>query len=516
MNAVRQDVAERAKSAIEYIRERGGMLWSENGQLRYRMPKGALEPDIMEALRASKPQIMKLLDATDHPVQAGRPGRALAPLTFSQLAHWTLYNLGEKQGIRQVASVTRLRGRLNIDAFNTSADALVRHHDALRTRIVSIDGQPMQEIAEHIHYKPQMADLRGMNESQCAAEVQRVINEAILGPVDLARDALFVMRLLTVKADEHLVIMAMEHTISDAASMNILSRDLLLGYEKAMQGQAPSLPPVHVQFADFSAWQRSTLPAWLERHGEYWQQVVAQSGRLRFPADASLSPAAARPGWEIAYFDIERELRAELAAWCRQRRTTMVMAAFTAYIAVLMRWCDATNAVVPFQSDSRTLAKLENTVGFIASLLYFRIQLTGRESFLDLLALVEDEYCRATEHADSCYLESRVPRPDFTRNGCFNWIPQGAATSTTVLDGADALQVEPMTFQSPMRRRIEKDCEPSVVLFDSGDGVRGGVYFPLSRFAIETMNRFGQGYLESLRTLLRQPESLVKDPPAIQ
>ena len=71
-----------------------------------------------------------------------------APLAFSQLAHWHLYRLAERPAIRQIASATRLRGRLDLEALQESIRVIVRRHDALRMRVVDLEGAPIQELDE--------------------------------------------------------------------------------------------------------------------------------------------------------------------------------------------------------------------------------------------------------------------------------------------------------------------------------------------------------------------------------
>lgn len=506
----------RIADVLGYVRKKGVRLWSENGELHYRAPKGALTQEEIERIRVSRGQIVALLEKaaaaeTTEPKLEPLLRLDRAPLAFSQLAHWHLYRLSERRAIRQIASATRLRGRLNVDALQKSVAEIVRRHDALRTRIVVLDGVPTQEISKSGDCALRVDDLTGLSEILREAEILRLIEQHIMEPIDVAVGPLFGARLLRLRDDEHVLIMAMEHMISDMFSMNILLRDLFTAYMQAVKGRAFSLPAIPVQFPDYAIWQMNAQKLWIEKHGAHWNERLAACTLLRFPEDQSLQ-AATRLGWGTIPLQIGRSLKAELREWCRVRRTTLVMSVFTAYVGLVLRWCDASESVIRYQSDGRASPKVENTIGYFASALYLRIGLLEDDSFADLTNRITEEYCRAYEHADSSYMVAQVPPPEFTRNPLFNWIPQESKVEFSDLDGSeDAIARSPIRFPHPMVRSVETSIEPSILLVDTDGGIVGDVLFPLSRFSIDTMERFALNFQVFIRALLRQPTGRVKD-----
>lgn len=507
---------DRIADILGSVRKKGVRLWSENGQLHYRAPKGAFTQEEIECLRASRGQIVALLERakcaeTVEPRLEPRPRLDRAPLAFSQLARWNLYQLHERRSTRRVASAMRLHGRLSIDALRQSVAEVVRRHDALRTRIVLCDGIPTQETAESGDCELEVDDLTALSESFREVEVNRLIEQFILEPIDVAVGPLFGVRLLKLRDEEHVLIVAMEHMISDGFSLDILARDLFAAYMQALRGRAFSLPAIPIQFPEYAVWQRNAQKSWIEKHGAYWHERLAGWQRLRFPEDRS-SPTETNLGWGMVPLRIGRDLKAELREWCRLRRTTVVMSVFAAYVGLVLRWCNVPEAVFQYQSDGRFSSKIENTIGYFAAVLYLRMQLLEDDSFVDLVNRATDEYCKAYEHADFSYMAAQVPRPEFTRNTGFNWRPQGLfKIDLSDLDASeDAMTCSPVRFASPSIRNLEADSEPSIVLSDADDEIVGDVYFPLNRFSVETMERFGRNFLMFIRALLRQPEERVK------
>lgn len=509
--------ADRTADVLGSVCKKGVKLWSENGKLHYRAPKGALTQEEIECLRASRGRIVALLEGTAdtqtiaEPRLEPRPQLACAPLAFSQLAHWNLYQLSRRRAIRQIASAMRLRGRLDVGALQKGLAEILCRHDALRTRIVVVDGVPVQQSSGPADCELRVDDLTTTSGSVREAEVIRIIEQHVLEPIDVGVGPLFGARLLRLRDNEHVLIMAMEHMISDAFSMGILLRDLFTAYVKAVKGHAFSLPAIPVQFADYAVWQRNAQRSWIQEHGKYWNERVAGCQRLRFPEDQNLQTAS-HEGWGVVPLKIGRELKAELREWCRLRRTTLVMSVFTAYVGLVLCWCDVSEAMVQYVTDGRISPKIENTIGFFASTLYLRIGLLEDDSFVDLMNRVTGEYCQAHEHADSSYMAAQVPRPEFTRNPLFNWVPDGSKIDLSALDASeDAITCSPIRFAHPMLKELALDHEPVTLLYDTDDEVVGDVHFSLNRFSVDTMERFGRNFLMFVGALLREPEGRVKD-----
>jgi hypothetical protein len=384
---------------------------------------------------------------------------------------------------------------------------MVGRHEALRTRIATTNGIPTQEITKSTEYEFEIDDLSTLLEDEREVEVQRQIERLILKPVDLAVGPLFGVRLLTLGMNEHVLIVALEHIISDAYSMNILLRDLFATYTHIVRGRAVSLPTILVKFSDYAVWQRNAHQSWREKHGAYWDDYLLGSRRLRFPADQN-TPAGGVSGWGSVPLQIGRALKAELREWCQLRRTTLVMSVFAAYVGIVLRWCNVSEGVIQYQSDGRVNSKMENTIGYFASTLFLRVQLLETDSFVDLVRRVTAKYWEAHEYVGLYDMASRVPQPEFTRNSLFNWVPQAPKGERYDLEG---ITCSPVHFEHPIRRNLDWDNEPSILLFDTEDEIVVSVTFPLSRFSIETMERFARNFLGFISVLLRQPERRVAD-----
>lgn len=494
---------------------KGIQLWSENGALRFKAPKGVLTREDLGKLKKYREQILASLD-TDWTGKDCGGSEALsryrrAPLAFSQLALWNAYQSGERRPCRQIASATRVQGVLHLEALKKSIDAMFQRHDALRTGIEILDGIPVQTIADSAMIDPWVADLTEFSPHVRESNVIRLIVGQILEPVDVTASPLFNVGLIKCADNHHVLVLTLDHMISDMFSMGILLRDLFATYVQTVRGEPSKLPELPLQFADYAIWQRGSHAAWMDKHGAYWREFAAQCGRVRFLPDGGAHKPVGS-GWGTVSLEIDRCLKTELSEWCKVKKTTLVMAVFTVFVALVLRWCDTSQGVVQYQSDGRASTKTKHTIGFFAASLYINAKLHHHDSFLDLLDHLTFEYCNAHEHVDGFYWEAQTPRPGFTHNAAFNWVPSGSNLDLSGLEGfTDAIVCSPVRFGNPTLKYSHVDGEPVMLLFETTDSIVGGLHFPLDRFSISTMERFCRNFTALLKELLRNPEGRVQN-----
>lgn len=447
-----------------------------------------------------------------HPSKLLQPRRPIdpVPLTFSQLTYWHSFRLHERPSVRQIATATRIHGRLNIEVLRQSIEDLLARHEVLRTQIVVLDGVPMQEVSASVGFNLEVYDCTNLSKESSENEILRLINQLILEPVYVATDPLFCARLAKVGFNEHVLFVAMEHMVCDMYSMNIVLRDLTSIYDQALTRHIPSLPSILVQFADYAVWQHSTHELWMRKHGSYWKERLSGCKRLRFPRDRNHSTAN-KEGWGTVIFKIDADLKSQLRERSRVRRTTVVMSVFTAYVALILRWCNAPDGVFLYQSDGRANAKVLNTVGFFSFGVHLRIELSHGDCFFDLLNRITKEYCRACEHADSGYLQSQPPSSDLAHGPSFNWHPRESRIDSCQGDRKTAITCSGIRFRNPVVDRFNMDYEPMVTFTDLEEEIIGTLNFPLRGFSAETMESLGRTLLAFINVMLTQPEKRIAD-----
>lgn len=499
-----------AAELLAEFRDKGIRIWISDGRLSYRAPKGVLTDHDVERLKRYREEIVPLLHEADARLSDTFTNTAYAPLAFSQRAHWNMYHLRERPAIRQIASATRLSGSLDLKALTTAWGDVVARHDAFRTRIVIRDEEPTQELSIRGEVELPLEDISSFPAREKGSEVIRRITQLIMSNIDMASDSLWSVNLLRLSETEHVMIVAMEHSISDAASLGIVLEQVLSAYFERLLGRRGQPLNVPMQFWNFSVQQRNSFEAWLRTHGEYWSRRMSGCAHVRLAEhEPSYSPPAR--GWGSISFQINSGLKKGLQEWSRRNRTTLPICVFTAYVALVMRWCKRDDIVVLYQSDGRDTPEIQETVGYLAFPLYLRVELKPSDHFIDLTRRLTEEYCTAYLHADRSYLETCNPKPPFTRNTSFNWIPRSSSGAFSAVENDGTLRIEDIPFEHPMLATMERDTEPSILFREADTDVSGELLFSLADVSRRTIERFSRNLILFLTAIVDASDPAIEE-----
>lgn len=500
---------------IHQLHRKGVVLWKEQAGLRFRAPKGVLTIEERQTLSRANEEIACFLER--HPESSTRDGdrstgARQAPLSFTQLEHWYDRLRYGGRPVRHIASEFRLRGPLRIELLKESVSAVGCRHDALRTRIVLCGGKfPVQEVADKYRSELEVVSLQTVPEPLRSTEIERHVQRAILDAENYAVSPLFKPVLLEIDDEYYLLILAMDHMISDLSSLHILSSEVFSAYSQLCRGGPIDLPLVPVQFSDHAA-RMHAQPANVLTQIEMELESI---GRIPFPETSRSAISDGRGSLGSIPFLISRDTADELRSWARSHRTTAAMAALTAYAALVLRWCKVRETVIRFMIDGRTTAELEHTVGYLAFSVYVRVILEEEGNFIDLLEMVTERYCRARDEADFGRAISRQKRPAYTRNTGINWLPAGDSTGSFNVPGAEVVPCRsPVEFSQMMLPWIgesDREAEPGVSFYEHNGAIVGRVGYPVDRFSKASMERFADNITGFLETMMRAPARRVTD-----
>lgn len=502
------------QALIHQLRRKGVTLWMQDSRLRYRAPRGVLTAEERRALSGADAQIVSLLDCHARSPYPGESthrsaGARRAPLSFTQLEHLTYRQRYGGRPIRHIASVFRLQGPLRVELLRDCILVVERRHDALRTRIVRGDGNsPVQEIADRYCADLEVIPLWAVPAPRIEARIEQEIQRAILDATDYAASPLFKAVVLAVGTEEHLLVLALDHMISDLASLHLLSGEIFTAYAQMHEGLPIDLPSVAVQLPDHASRLRARSLAMLTRA----QRRLGHLGRTRFPDDVLGRMSERQAEFGSVRFVINRESADELRTWARRHGTTVVIATLTAYAALVLRWCGVMETVIRFTTDGRTSSALEHTVGYLAFNVYIRAAIEERSTFLDLLRLVIEEYCRSRDEADFGYAAAQTPPGAFTCNTAVNWLPGGCGISGTLVPGTElSLFRSPLAFANmPLELASECDHEPLVGIAEQDGCIVGQIAYTRRHVSDHSMERFATNMRSFMEVMVRTPTRPVR------
>ena len=355
----------------------------------------------------------------DTPIVARPPAGSGAPLSFQQEQLWFMDRFAPGANTYNVPVAIGLTGPVDQAALLGAVRAVVARHESLRSRFVTRDGAPVQVVDPPEAFAVAVTDLPA---GAGQAELDRLVDAEASAPFDLEHGPLLRARLLRRSDTDMVLVLTTHHIVSDGWSTGLLLDEVVELYSAAVQGRAPAVPDLPVQYADFAAWQRRHLTGQtLETHLAFWERTLAGAPTLELPADRP-RPAVPTFAGEVLTRRFPPELLADLQELSRSHGVSLFMTLLGTFTVLLARYANAEDIVVGTASAGRVRPELEPLVGFFTNMVVLRTDLSGDPTFEQVLARVRDTTLNAYEHQEVPFerVVARVsPRRDPSRNPLF-------------------------------------------------------------------------------------------------
>ncbi|GCE28515.1 hypothetical protein KDA_39990 [Dictyobacter alpinus] len=437
------------------------------------------------------------------PVDRNRP----LPLSFAQQRLWFLHQFDPTTLAYHLPVALQLQGTLQLAALTQSFQQLLDRHEILRTTLHSQDGETFQQIEPSSTFLLPLVDLTGLPPAEQSSAP--LLQQLLRIPFDLRHGPLLRGLLLRLASQEHVLLLSMDHSISDGWSMGILLREIRALYQAACDGQTPALPPLPVQYADFALWQRQLLSAdYLAPHLHYWQQQLGQLPTLQLPTDFP-RPALQTFTGARQRVRLSSAQRAQLVALSQRSGSTLFMTLLSLFGLLLARYSGQQDLPIGTPIANRTQPELEGLIGFFVNTLVLRLSLVGDPSFEQLVARVRELTLDAYAHQEVPFeqvVESlQLPR-DPARSPLFQvmFVLQNATPLTQVSESFAGLQptlldVQPVGAKFDLTLTVDEETEGLSCTFE----------YNRDLFAAATIQRLARHWLLLVDAALAHPEQPV-------
>jgi amino acid adenylation domain-containing protein len=324
----------------------------------------------------------------------------LLPLSLAQQRLWFLAQLEQVSQAYHLPFGLRLRGALDGAALRRALDRIVARHEALRTRFIYSDGQPVQRIAaKDAGFDLREHDLRRHADPE--GELRRLAVEEAEATFDLQKGPLARGQLVRLNDEEHVLLATLHHIVSDSWSIGVLTRELSALYAAFRDGLADPLPPLAIQYPDYAVWQRRWLLQ--ERQsvvGEYWRRELKEAPTvLELPTDRS-RPTQQNYAGAFIPLELDERLTLALGALSRRHGTKPFATLLAGWAALLSRLSGQDDVVIGTAVANRGRVETEPLIGLFANSLALRLDLSGGPGVGDLLEQAKARVLAAQRHQD--------------------------------------------------------------------------------------------------------------------
>ncbi|WP_244211017.1 non-ribosomal peptide synthase/polyketide synthase [Amycolatopsis kentuckyensis] len=415
------------------------------------------------------------------------------PLSFAQQRLWFLDDFAPGSTDHVTVFGVRLRGELRPDALARALTTLIARHESLRTTFPAVDGRPRQVVGEPWQLALPVTEVPGED------DLRRLLAEDLARPFDLARGPLLRARLVRLAPDDHALVLALHHIITDGWSMGVLIGELatLYGDERA------GLPALPIQYADFAAWQRDRLTGdFLDEQLGFWRRELDGLRPLDLPTDRP-RPATRTSNGAEHEFALGAEALAGLRRLSRDRDTTLFTALVAACQLVLRRWSGQDDVAVGTITSGRDHPEVQDLVGLFVNTVVLRSRVAGHRGFGELLGAVRRTVLDAFAHQEVPFeriVDELGPDRDPSRTPLFEVLVtlQNAGNRLPALAGLTAGELTlPMTTAG---------FDLSVEFEERPDGLRGLLNYNTDLFDAATVRRFAEQLTVLLTAVTADPD----------
>jgi non-ribosomal peptide synthetase component F len=192
----------------------------------------------------------------------------------------------------------------------------------------------------------------------------------------------------------------MHHIVTDGTSMGILVREFMAFYS------GTALPPLRIQYKDFSEWQnRMFQTPGFKKQEDYWlKQFAGPLPVLDLPGDFPQHRQEDSGGGRV-FFEIEPALTAEIRRLAADTESTLFIVLLAIYTVLLSRYTGKEDIVVGTGIAGRRHADLDNVIGLFINMLALRNRPEKDKTFLEFLMEVKQTAFAAYENQDYQYEE---------------------------------------------------------------------------------------------------------------
>ncbi|MFC3549824.1 amino acid adenylation domain-containing protein [Lysobacter cavernae] len=441
---------------------------------------------------------------------ARRADQRRAPLSLMQQRLWVLEQMEPGRVTYNTPSAHRLRGPMDLAAFERAFQELLRRQAALRTIIVPEGDGAVQVVCDRVDASLlPVEDLSALPVSERETALQQRLEALTAAPFQLDQAPLFRARLFRLGEQEHALFFMTHHIIWDGWSFDLFYSEMASLYEAFVAGRPSPLPELEVSYGDFSEWHLQWLRGdELESQIAHWKQHLAGDLEpLQLPHDHP-RPVHTTGGGSTEWVHVDRSLAEAMHEVGAGAEATLFMTLLAAYYALLHRLSGQRDLIVGLPVRNRSSEALETVMGFFVNMLPLRLRIDPEQPFIELVravrAAVVDAFAYPDVPFEHLVRKLNVPR-DTSRSPIYQALFSFQDVRQRKTRWGELQHEHLLLFQ----RGTSNDV--GLWFLEHGDGLSGGLTYNTDILSADTATRLHQRFIALLESVRRDPGTAVGD-----
>ncbi|MGW0118808.1 amino acid adenylation domain-containing protein [Streptomyces sp. NPDC003327] len=434
-------------------------------------------------------------------------------LSLGQRRLWFLEKFAPGSLAYVVPGVLRLYGDLDPAVLRGALDALVTRHSALRTGFRDEGGRPVPFVLTGPSCPFEVIDRTAVAPARREAELAGLVEGHARRPFRLDEPPLMRAALVEFGPDEHALLLAFHHIVSDGRSMEIIAGELAELYAHGAGAGAGEPPAVIHDYARWAVDEAARLDSAEGRAGlEFWADHLGGAPlALDLPFDRS-RPAVQTFGGARVPLTLSQADSDLLRALARDQQATVFMTLAACMSSTLARLTGQERVVIGVPDANRPDGgAYDDVVGFFVNTVPLCFDVPDGATGRDLVDRARATTLEALPHTwvpFSAIVEASGQDRDPSRSPLFQAIldVRAGALPTPALPG---LRVE----TAPAYTGTAK-TDLTFEITDDGGPLTGWLEFNTELFRPETARLVARLFGETARAMAQRPDERVETPAA--
>lgn len=278
-----------------------------------------------------------------------------------------------------------VRGEIRSENLERAFQYVIDRHEILRTRLVEVNGAPIQQVVEHIKFRLATIDIRNTAETDRMARLDDIATKDSSLPFDLTKSGMLRATLVRFSADQAMLMITVHHAIFDGYSIGVLGREIGTVAAAFAAGEIPVLPDLPLQYGDFTMWQADVQASGaLDAETAYWAKQLKGVPYFELPADFP-RPAIRSTRAAHAFQVLPKDFHARLSHAAKTQGVSTFSFGAAVASACLKQITGSPEILFGTPIAGRSEVELEHLIGPFINTQVLRLKPALSESFADHL-----------------------------------------------------------------------------------------------------------------------------------
>ena len=348
------------------------------------------------------------------------------PLSDAQHMIWLKSQFEEGSLSYVMPTVREIKGDYDLETLKQALRALMDRHEILRTVFrKDASGQPRQFILDgaSLPFEFQYHDIQGQADPDAFID-KYVFEEDYIKPFDFENGPMFRAGFFRKGEGQLVFFFTFHHIITDAWSVNIMTRDLMQLYQQIKTGEPANLPDLRIQYKDYASWQQNVLfNNENQQHEAFWvSRLKDEPSRITMPFQKSRPKVKTFNGRYLSTY-LSSSLTSAFDTFSQDHKGSSYMTLLAIWNVLIYRYTALKDITVASPIAGREHSDLHDQIGCFINTLVMRNTLDPSLTFLEFYQQIIDTTVDTYAHQRYPFerlIEKLDHKADLSRNPVFD------------------------------------------------------------------------------------------------